>query len=46
MGAAAADYDAFDRCAADAARLPGTRVDVMVKLEETGNSVCVYVIGD
>ena len=46
MGAAATYYDAFDGCVADAARLAGAGVDVVVELEEAGYSVGVYVVGD
>ncbi len=46
MCASPADYDALDWRAADTARLTGSRVNVVVQLEETGDSVCVDVIGD
>ena len=46
MGAAAADYDALDGSAADAAGLAGAGVDVVVELEEAGDAVGVYVVGD
>jgi hypothetical protein len=46
MGATAAYDDAFDGCVAGAAGLVGARVDVVVELEEAGDSVGVYVVGD
>lgn len=46
MGASAAYNDAFDGCAADATGLASAGVDVVVKLEETGYSIGVYVVRD
>ena len=46
VGAAAGEDDALDRRGADAAWFAGAGVDVVVELEEAGNSVCVDVIGD
>lgn len=46
MGTAACDGDALDGRAAGTAGLSGTRVDVVVELEETRYAVGVYVVGD
>jgi len=42
--AATADYHAFDRRAANTAKLAGARIDVMMQLEEAGDTVCVYIV--
>jgi hypothetical protein len=46
VSAAAAYYYAFDGGIAGAAGFPSAGVDVVVKLEEAGYAVGVYVVGD
>jgi len=46
VGAAAPEDNALDRRGANAAWLAGTRVDVVVQLEETRDSIRVDVVGD
>ena len=44
--AAATNHDALDGCAADAARLASARINVVVKLEKSGDAIRVHIVGD
>src|SRR6185437_10016478 len=46
VGAASGEGDALDWGSADAAGFAGAHVDIVMELEEAGDAIGVYIVGD